>query len=82
MDQPGSSGPRALVLVVCERRVERPGRAFAPNRGAAGFLGSERCEASIWMISFSDMPIMAHLGHASHRALRSFSDRSYGEQAH
>jgi hypothetical protein len=39
IDQAGSRRPRAVVLAVCEGGVEGPGRGFATNRGAAGFLG-------------------------------------------
>src|SRR5260370_17425487 len=45
IDQPGGGSPRALVLFACERGVECPGCAFASNRSAASFLGSERQRA-------------------------------------
>jgi hypothetical protein len=40
IDQAGSRCPRALVLLVCESGIERPGRALAPDRGAAGLQGA------------------------------------------
>jgi hypothetical protein len=42
IDQPSRGSPRALVLLVCEAGVQCPGSCFAPNRGAAGFLSSQR----------------------------------------
>ena len=38
MDQSGGSGPRTFMLRIRKASLERPGRALAPNRGAAGLL--------------------------------------------
>ena len=41
-DQPCRRRSRAFVLLLRERGVDCPGRALAPDRGAAGFQRSQR----------------------------------------
>src|SRR5260370_9488282 len=43
------------MLAVCERGVERPGCAFAPDRCATRFLGSERQRAVGGRIQVANM---------------------------
>jgi hypothetical protein len=55
MDQAGRRCPCAFVLAIGEASVERPGFAFAPNRGAAGVLGSKRQRAIGSRIQVTDV---------------------------
>ncbi len=55
MDQPGGSSPRAFMLFVREGGRERPGRALAPNGGAAGFQSSQRQRAIGSRVQVADM---------------------------
>ena len=55
LDQPRSGRPRPFVLMMCERSVECPGRALAPDRGAASFQRSQRQWAVGGRIQIADM---------------------------
>ena len=55
MDQPGGGGSRAFMLRVRKAGLERPGRALAPHRGAAGFQRPERQRAVGGRIQVADL---------------------------